>query len=130
MGTVQRTENFSVWSHDAGMNIKPGHSGEETKIDLYAKNSSGKEVYFRIEKHTPSVEGYNIETVDEFNVCINSDPWSYNTAYTLKKGNYAAGFEIDGRWEAWKEFSVVDKGAHQPRQYNRLMILWLIVLLV
>ena len=107
MVTVKRTKNFSVWSHSTRMNIKLGHSGEETKIGLNVKNSSGKEVYFKIEKYTPSIEGYNIETVDEFNAYIDSDPWSYNTTYTLKKGSYAGGFKINGRWEAWKEFLIL-----------------------
>ena len=112
MATVQRTKNFSVWSHSIRMNIKLGHSGEETKINLSIKNSSGKEVYFKIEKYIPSFEGYKTETIDEFNEYINSDSWDYNIVYTLKKGSYASGFKINGRWEAWKEFSVVDKGAH------------------
>ncbi|MCL4378438.1 MAG: DUF4214 domain-containing protein [Actinobacteria bacterium] len=113
VGTVQNTENFSVWSHETGMEIKTGHSGEETKIDLSVKNSSGKDLYFVIYKYVPSGDGWYYETIDELNLTIAGDSWNYNTSYALEKGNYGAGFKVDNRWESWKDFSVVNHNEQQ-----------------
>ena len=113
-GVVQDTANFSVWEHEAWMDVSPGYSGEETKITLNAENSDGAALYFRIERHIPSDGGYYIETVDEFKSNVVGDTWSYPITYVLEKGSYAAGFALNGRWEAWQEFSVVDRGVPQP----------------
>ena len=111
-GTLQDTLNFSVWDHEASLNVIPGYSGEETKITLSASSSSGKEATLWLLKYVASGDYW--ETVDEFSTTIDSDPWSYTATYNLAKGKYWASLVINGKYEDGKEFSVVDKGTPQP----------------
>jgi len=109
-GTVQRIEDFSVWGHEASMDVSPGYSGEDTKFTLNATNCSGKEAHFQILK---SVEDY-YELVDELTIPIDEDPWSHTITYALPKGDYGAAYLIDDVFEKWVEFSIVDHGVPQP----------------
>ena len=111
-GTVQRTEYFSVWEHNAWMDVSPGYAGEVTTITLNATYSSGRDAYFRLLRYV--AEGDYWEIVDEFDTSINDDPWNYPITYTLSKGRYEADFMVNGRWEQWVEFSIVDRGVPQP----------------
>jgi len=109
-GTVQRIDDFSVWGHEASMDVSPGYSGEDTKFTLNATNCSGKEALFQIFK---SVEDY-YELVYESTIPIDEDPWSHTITYILLKGDYGAAYLIDDAFEKWVEFSIVDRGVPQP----------------
>ncbi|GAG83939.1 unnamed protein product, partial [marine sediment metagenome] len=109
-GTVQRIEDFSVWGHEASMDVSPGYSGEDTKFTLNATNCSGKDAHFQILK---SVEDY-YELVYELTIPIYEDPWSHIITYTLQKGDYGADFLTDGVSEQWVEFSIVERGVPAP----------------
>ena len=112
-GVPQDTEYFSVWEHTAWMDVDPGYSGEETTITLNAENSVGGAVFFQILRYI-GPEEWNWEQVDWDNTNVVGDPWSLTYTYTLDKGLYQAGFSINGRWESWQEFSIVDRGVPQP----------------
>lgn len=111
-GTLQDSLDFTVWDHEASLDVNPGYSGEETKITLNASASSGKEAVLYLLKYVASGDYW--ETINEISTAIDSDPWTYNTAYTLAKGTYWASFVINGKYEDGKEFSVVDKGNPKP----------------
>ena len=111
-GTLQDTVNFSVWDHEANLEVNPGYSGEETKITLNATSSSGKEATLWLLKYVASGDYW--ETVDESSTTIDSDPWSYTATYNLPKGKYLASLVINDKYEDGKEFSIVDRGTPQP----------------
>jgi hypothetical protein len=107
-GTAQEVLSFTLWAHEASMDINVGYAGETTKFTLKATNSSGNGAHFEIYKYV--AEGDYWEYDYEEDLAIDSDDWSYIINRTLSKGKYWAGYWIGDGMEAGYDFSVVARG--------------------
>jgi hypothetical protein len=116
-GTVQEVLSFTLWAHEASMDIDVGYAEETTKFTLNATNSSGVEAYFVLWRHV--IEGDYYELDYEESINIDSDDWSYSISRTLPEGDYGADFWNGKYREDEYYFSVVARGKPKPEPVEK-----------